>query len=152
MSKFYIVEAEDLDNVEVDPDVQDVQPDVEPEPEPEPTPEPETKPEPDTAKVDEPKKPEEKAQLDVPDKVDTHSMGHFQKRKINVHLDGNPEFEFSQDDYRSLINRKYRSQWKTTNQKFGDWVKSSKNKTFWVINKENPSQKYLYVAPKKSTE
>lgn len=161
-TKKFIIEEDDLevpaDDLEVaapepveEPDVtqpEEAESNEEPEvkdTESEETPEETEKDKEETSKKVEP----EESEKEVKGKYDTHSLGYYQKRKIKVNVDGNPEFELPDDEYKSLINRRFGTKWGTKNQKLRDWIKTSKAKTFWVVNKEDPQKRYLYVAPRR---
>jgi len=92
----------------------------------------------------------EETSVEVPGKVDQDdSLGYYKQRKIDIHSDGNPMFQVDDEDYKHFINRKAGSHWKTSSDKLKDWLKTGKEKVFWVVNKENPDKKYLYVSPKR---
>ena len=86
---------------------------------------------------------------DIPNKYDVNQTGHYEPRKIELASDGNPSFTLTDDEYKSLINRKVGSRWNTTNGQLRDWIKANGSKTFWVVNKEDNQKKYLYVAPRR---
>ena len=94
--------------------------------------------------------PEVPDKVEVPDKTDVAPEGHLKKREIEMAQDGNPVFKVDDKDYRGLINRRAGSHWRTSNSQLKDWVKGNKNKQFWVVNKEDETRKYLYVAPRRA--